>query len=676
MSRYEVFRLVGVQDMLEDVRAIPALARVREAVAGGGASAGRVYITHFRGRSFAAGALTDWAEKPRNPAYNTSSADACLAGHMSDGYSVYDVPETGVDWVNAPLTCLTRFPVFPRFTAAYHHTRDPKYARFLVDHMLELDAAYPMSEFPGKGTDGWVDDSHVAKPWHWCMICHRVRQMAEALALVRTCPEVTDAELLQLVHRLYQETYYLRTEMKVWVDRRHNGGLGMIQGMTSACALLDDFSAAGEWAEFNATMLIQYIHESFYPDGACIELTTAYSASVARQVQQLAYRIREREAIQTARPLFIAMVEWIVHLGRPAGRMPSFGDLYANDAGRSVYPPMLDWLGADWAKRVLLKGDGPLPEHAVWPSPDQEQWCGYYAMRSGWDPQARYMCIDAGPWGTTHQHGDRLSFVLSAYGADFVIDPSSTKYRNNEPDAFISTQNAAFLHNTITVDGVDETMRDPGNTRETTAPLDNSWKHGDGYSLFTSSYSFAPHRLVKWTRRLVFVGGQYWLLQDVLTGAPEAVDVEQNFQLERGCETVVDGNRVTVRASNGAQLAFVPLDHSLVPLSSFGDRTPHATYWPKPGPDGSARTYPHGRGWTGRGSNKLVPAPAVTYTGRLSLPATMTTLLVPVGPGQQNTVKAICEPGKDGQVWKLPNGARSLSVTTSPEEIAVGGHGR
>jgi hypothetical protein len=672
MSRYDTFRLVELEEMFGDLRETPEPATGRAALPRNDTAAARkAYVARFRKRSFDGSPLTNWSAIPRNPKHNTSRADACLAGHMFDVYSVYDVPETGIDWVNAPLTCLTRFPIFPTLMAAYHHTGDPKYARFVVDHMRELDAAYPMAEFPGKGTDGWVDDNHVAKPWHWCMIDQRVRQMAEALALVRACPEVTDEELLQLLHRLYQETYYLRTEMKVWVDRRHNGGLGMIQGMTHACALLSDFAAPSEWAEYNARLLVEYIQGSFYPDGACIELTMAYSASVAQQVQQLAYLIRDRQAIREARPLLTAITEWVVHMGRPVGRIPSFGDLYASDARRSIHPPMLEWLGADWAQRVLLGAEGPLPEHTVWPAPGQEQWCGYYVMRSGWEPQARYLCIDAGPWGTTHYHGDRLSFVLSAYGADFVIDPTSTKYRNNEPDAFISNQNAAFLHNTITIDGVDETMRDPKNTRTTATPLTNTWEHGPGHSLFVGEYSFEPHKSVTWTRRLVFVDGEYWLLQDVLTGTQESVDVEQNFQLEKDCEVDMAGGKVTVRAPNGAQLLLLPLDHGLTPQLSLGDRQPHPTFWPRPGKGGSPQAFPHGRGWTGRGSNKLTPAPAATYSGRLALPAVITTLLVPVAPGGENRIDVTSKPGESGTVWHLPQKAGALAVTTTPGSIAV-----
>jgi len=35
---------------------------------------------------------------------------------------------------------------------------------------------------------------------------------------------------------------------------------------------------------------------------------------------------------------------------------------------------------------------------------------GVYVMRSGWDPDARYLILDAGPYSAAHQHEDKLSF--------------------------------------------------------------------------------------------------------------------------------------------------------------------------------------------------------------------------------------------------------------------------
>ena len=305
------------------------------------------------------------------------------------------------------------------------------------------------------------------------------------MALIRSYPQVTDEELLAILQRMYEETGYLSTEIKPWVDRRHNGGGAMISSMAQSCAILDDFPAAHGWLAYDAELIAQYLDEAFYPDGMCVELTTAYSASVSVTQQRLAYALREEDAIRADRDRLAAMVTCMVALSDPTGWVPSFGDLYASTLPRYVHQPLVDWLDMPWVNTVARHAEGPLPPFTVWPQPGQEQWCGYYTMRSDWTPEASYMAIDGGPWGTTHQHGDRLSFVITACGAKFIIDPSGTRYASNQPDAFIGGQPSGFLHNTITVDGVDE-LQSQGTVAETKEPLQNIWEHGEAYSLFAA----------------------------------------------------------------------------------------------------------------------------------------------------------------------------------------------
>ena len=671
--------LVDRATFLRDLRIErPELAAAKAALDRGDLdAAGKAYAAHFRTKPVTSRLWTDWSKVKRNPSYSTRRVDGLLAGRFWDGYNVHDVPATGIDWRNCPLVCITRFPISSSLRYAIYHKQDPKYARFLVDHVLEYMRAYPIEEFIGKGTRGFIDDYTVIRPWHWCMMPQRIQQVAASMPRVCTFSEVSDDEVVAILHRMYQETIYVRLHMKEWVDRRHNGGLGMIQGIAAACKMLEDFKASDEWSEYNARMMVQYINESFYPDGQCIEMTVAYSASVVKQTQQLAFMLQDVEGIKAAEPKLKAMTEWCVGISKPTGHMPSFGDLYPVSLSRSIYEPILDWVDVPYAKTVMHAGEGPLPAHTVYPAPGQPTWGGYYSMRSDWTKDAAYLCIDAGPWGTSHRHGDKLSFVVSAHAADFIIDPTSTKYRNNQPDAFISTQTAGFLHNTVTVDGVDEFMNEPKEAKE---PLQNTWQHGPRHTLFEGRYSFKPVKPVAWRRRVVFVDKAYWLLQDVLTGEQDAAAVEQNCQFEKGTKVeFVDGNVTVATAANGAKLLLVPLGHSLKPVLSLGDETPHTTYWPngKPRPNTAVKagkdTVPHGRGWTGRGGRKLLPAPAVTYTGSVHLPVMLTLAIVPLAPGKDAgdapRITSVADGGKTA--WRLPIEAGTLTVVTSPEQCSV-----
>ncbi len=653
----------------------PKLAAVKAALDKGDVeAAGKAYIAYFRARDISSTMLTDWSAVARDPRYNTSRADSLLAGHLWDGYSVYEVPESGIDWQNAPLTCLTRFPIFSPLWYAFHHTQDPKYLRFLVDHMLGYMNAYPIEEFVGKGTEGWRGEFQAALPWHWCMIDMRLMQMANTVALIRSHPEVIDEELLRILQRMHEETLWLQRYIQKMVDGRHNGGCSWMETVLYVSPILADFKAADEWMAYDAQLLNQYIDEAFYPDGMCIELTTAYSTMVASMTQRMAYAMRDQAAFQTAKPKLAAMMCSWVALGAPTGRVPSFGDNYASHFASGIYKPLLDVLDLPWVRTMVEGGEGPLPPFTVWPAPGEQQWCGYYSMRSDWTPNARFMMIDGGPWGTSHQHGDRLSLAVTAYGADFIIDPTATKYHDNTPEAFLSRQQAGFLHNTITVDGVDEFVNSPYETKE---PLDNTWEHGDNWTLFAGSYSFAPVKTVNWERRVLFAGKSYWLLQDIITGEQDTAQVEQNFQFEKDTEIEFQGDVTIAKAPNGARLVLKPLGGSLQPQLTIGDETPHTTYWR----DGKPKTdwgfgppmRSHGRGWTGRWTGRLMPAPAVTYVGAVNLPAMITVAIIPLAPAEELAeVPEIGSHEAEGQVvWTLPTASGQLRFATSVEQCRV-----
>jgi len=649
----------------------PELAAVREALdAGDIQAAGAAYVEHFRTLDIDPVLVPDWRKRTRNPNADTSRADGLLAGDFWDGYSVWQVPDTGFNWHHSPLSCCTRFPVLPTLCNAAHDTQDPKYARFIVDHILGYVETYPIEEFVGISTDdGWTNHTTTAKPWYWCMIPERLTRFARSAALLRDLPVVTDEELLTILQRLYDETGYLITEVGRWIDRRHNGGGAMISGLATACAVLRDFPATRDWLDYDAQLVARYLDRAFYPDGMCVELTTAYSASVSVTQQRLSYMLREQEPIVARRERLGRMVEVVVALSDPTGRLPSFGDLYAAGLASSVHRPIVQWLEMPWVETVLDGGDGQEPPFLVWPPPDAEQWCGYYTMRSDWSPDARFMMIDGGPWGTTHRHGDRLSFVATAWGQRFIIDPSGTRYASNQPDAFIGNQPSSFLHNTITVDGVDE-FHSEGTVNETEEPLGNLWEHGDRHTVFAADYSFRPVKPVEWERRVVFVDGQYWLLQDVLTGDLEGAEIEQNFQFEADIEIEFSEAMTIATAPNGARLVLIPLEGTLEPVLTIGDTEPHTTYWPSGEPTDvlhrQDHDQKHGRGWTGRSGHRLLPAPAVTYTGPVELPAVLTTAIVPLAPGQglEDLPGITREARADETLWTLPTGGEALELRT------------
>ena len=668
----------------------PELAAVKAALDKGDVeAAGKAYIAHFRTRDISFALFTQWATMTPKPECDTKYADNCLAGHLAVWLNSYDVPETGINWYENSLSSLTNMPFFKGMRWAIFNTREPKYVRWCVDYFRQYVEAYPIEEFIGKSSaEGYdYDNTHlVTRPWYWGPLLGRVETVAETLMLIREYPEVSDEELLGILQRMYQETAFQLTQIPHEVETGHNSAPAQIRAMAASCAVLKDFAATDEWMEQDVALLAQFIENAFYPDGWYKELCTPYSVSCARQLQYLAAALFDAVGVAAMRDSFTPMVTSLAGLSNPLGVVPTFGDNnLSKPLSYYVSPDIAKGLDLPWLEPLMNGTEGPLPSFTVWPVPGQEQRCGFYAMRSGWDKDARYMMLDCGPWGICHVHGDRLSFVLMAYGAYFIIDPHGTKYTATSPDDFISRQEASFLHNNITVDGVDLfycTRAGDGYLANgplvTDAPLDNRWEHGESCSLFEGSYSFAPIKPVNWTRRILFADKSYWLLQDVLSGEQETASIERNFQFEHDVKIEFDGNTTIATAPNGAKLLLVPLTGDLKPELTIGDKTPHATYFydgtPKKEKWGEkGRKNSHGRGWTAYRMQYLVPAPAVTYVGEVGLPEMLTMALVPIAPdGDVSQCPKIVEKAAGAATtWSLPVKEGVLEFATSVEACSV-----
>jgi hypothetical protein len=146
-------------------------------------------------------------------------------------------------------------------------------------------------------------------------------------------------------------------------------------------------------------------------------------------------------------------------------------------------------------------------------------------MRSDWTDRARVLAFDAGPQGmgtSAHGHADALSFVCSADGVDWLIDPGTYVYTASRAwrDFFRSTA----AHNTAVVDDQDQAE-----------PVDwFKWRKlprvhlEQAISSPSLDYAVASHdgyaslpKPVFHKRRILFVKPDYWLISDELTGEGE-----------------------------------------------------------------------------------------------------------------------------------------------------------
>jgi hypothetical protein len=207
-----------------------------------------------------------------------------------------------------------------------------------------------------------------------------------------------------------------------------------------------------------------------------------------------------------------------------------------------------------WAATAGREGTPPACRNASFPDG------GYFFQRSGWGEDGtpfereRYLVFDCGPLGDGgHGHYDLLSVEIAAGGRPLVVDPGRFTYSEHGSNLRRWFKGTA-AHNTVLVDGLDQTpyrrgrpkgpVAEPGFLgRVTTAGLD-----------VLAGAAVSPAYETVHERRIAFVGGEYWVIEDELRGdRPHRYDLRFHLAPDAWGRTTVEG--AVVRAP-GVALVF------------------------------------------------------------------------------------------------------------------------
>ncbi len=610
----------------------PGLADVREAVeAGDIEGAERAYLDFFRSREFDHVNFRDFGE--RDPDYHNRYADEAVALKITE-YGTYQF-EDPIDWRQPGMVTVCRFPHLRHLIPAFYHTRDPQYAEAMLRDFRSYLQAWPMSDAKDISAR-WLVNSEIdpeANPWSPVMVTHRTLRWLEALRHLRQYEGLEAGLLVDVVSRMVEDLEWVLPQIET-LRMNHNFAFAMIKYALFTSQLLEEFDRSEEWNARSRDLFGRWMAEYYYPDGGPKELTLAYGSSVVQQTNVVIASMEDRaetsELLETARRATLHMVG----LARPDLLLPAYGDLERR--GTDCVRDAEDIYDMAWARHIRTGGgEGPEPPFTSFPPDDQPHWTGYYAMRSDWTDGARFLFVDGGIGGSSHRHADKLSIEVSAFGGNFIIDPGTATYHDTEDSVRYNLRHG-FLHNTITVDGVDQGY----GPRLLDEPLDTTWRIEDEYDLFEASYDFSGAGAdVVHTRRIVFVRPHLWLITDTLSGSGTH-HVERNFQCAAGCSVEAGERASTITARNGAVLRVFDFGPDLAgrvvegetryPGSTIGDRQINS--WIN-----------GGRGWSHRvfdrqfrpDAKSTAPAPALVHAAELELPATVTSVLVPAPSEKQ-----------------------------------------
>lgn len=182
-------------------------------------------------------------------------------------------------------------------------------------------------------------------------------------------------------------------------------------------------------------------------------------------------------------------------------------------------------------------------------------------MRSGWDAEAHWSFFDIGPWGTGHQHNDKLHLSVHAHGRDLLVDAGRFWYEGG-PIREYALSSAA--HNVVLLDGLGQV---PDRHRAASPTPLTSVRDGFDFAMGRFDRGFTDIRAGRsrhamhrgsHTRAVVYLRGLGWLVFDRLSSErpsrPSAL-----WHFHPACTVQVEGTTVRTTDTDAGNVALRPV---------------------------------------------------------------------------------------------------------------------
>jgi hypothetical protein len=446
----------------------------------------------------------------------------------------------------------------------YFETGNPKYAQY-IDELLR-DFIIKSMPYPAeKGSESI---------WRGLEVAARTKVWSRVFYGLINSNYLTPAAQLLMLSSLADHAHY---------NRNFHGGnnwLTMeISALATVAANFPEFKASDAWLDYSVGAMVESMKDQVYPDGVQTELTSHYH-NVSLANFELFKNICDR-AGKTLPDFFIQTIEdmyrYIAHAVRPDGFR-----ILNNDGDRGSDRELI-LKGAeiynrpDWEYIATNGTSGTMPEDG--PS-YFKPWAGQLISRSGFDEQAHWSFFDIGPWGSGHQHNDKLHLSISAFGRDLLVDAGRFAYTGEVAEKFRPYARGSQGHNLLMIDGKGQ---QDGPTHAQ-APVE------DKHVLITPEFDYASHHfdafkevegMATHVRSLMYVRGEFWVVVDkIVTDRPRKVEALWHWHPDN--EVVQDGSTVKTKNAHG-NLAILPVGDQNFDIQFVkGQESPEIQGWYSP----------------------------------------------------------------------------------------------
>lgn len=455
------------------------------------------------------------------------------------------------------------------------------------------------------------------------------------------------ARLLMLCSINDQATYLQR-----YHKQGHNWTTMEMNGLALAGLAFPEFREASSWADYALEVMTREIRRQVYADGVQTEISTKTQwvalhrfESIATNFQKAGYEISDAYVKRVE-----DMYNYLAYTMRPDGHQPLNNDSDREDLRPRVLQAAEKFNRPDWQWIATNGQEGQQPDSlptVVFP------WGGMHVMRNGWDANAHWAFFDNGPFGTGHQHADKLHLSVSAYGKDLLVDGgryTHQDYFSFDPTIWRGYFRSAFSHNVILIDGKGQ---NGGPVRaQTPLEAEHDYTHQPTYdyarSTFSDGFEDVQGKAIH-TRSVLYLRDQYWIVLDHFdTDRPRTLQALWHYAPT--CDVQLQASEAVSTNPDEGNLRIVPMGEVAWQTDIV-----------------SGQEEPFIQGWYSADYGTKEPNPTVVYTTNITHPTTFAWLLVPAY-GEVPKVQTQLQEAAGKVVLSIEEAGKSAVTVTLPLE--------
>ena len=343
--------------------------------------------------------------------------------------------------------------------------------------------------------------------------------------------------------------------------RGHNWTTMEMNGLALVGLAFPEFKNSEEWANYALDVMEKEINRQVYPDGVQTEISSKTQWVALRRFESLARNFQRagREISREYLDRVEEMYDFLAYSMRPDGHQALNNDSDREDLRPRVINAALQYDRPDWVYIATNGKEGEKPQKG--PSVSYP-WAGIQVWRNGWDLNSDWTFFDHGPYGTGHQHRDKLHISIAAFGHDLLVDGgryTHQDYFSFDPSVWRGYFRSSFSHNVLLVNGHGQNA---GQIR-----ADKPLEEGIDF-VSTPQYDYARGTFnrgygeggaqVTHHRSVLYLKNHVWLVVDRME-AEEDTEFEALWHFSPECEVEVNGIKIHSVNKNRPNVAILPL---------------------------------------------------------------------------------------------------------------------